>query len=335
MISESNGKIGAAMGAEADADVMNGGNAGAGNGSGEVVQTSRGVTALIVSAVVYGMFPLYWAALSAVSAMDVMLYRIVTAAIVMVAFMLVTRRWKAFVVHVKAMWATPRVFWMSVAAAVLVTIDWVAYIYLVSVGRTSEASAGGFLLPLISMFFALVFLRERTSRLGAASMALALAGCVLYVIDTRAFPTIAFVMVASYSGYCLIKRFVPLDAFESLTFETGVLAPFAAVALLAQPGLGVPSDAPAYTWPLLAGCGVLTAVPLVLTSYAVKRATFLMVSFTQFITPTIQLFLGMWVLGERVPASRFLSFGVIWLALFVYSLDLVRQYRAIPRKSKD
>ena len=138
------------------------------------------MAATLSAAVVYGAFPLYWAALAAVPSMNVMLYRILTAAVVMTLFMVVTRRWKPLVAHVRAMWRTQRVFWMSVAAAVLVTIDWVAYIYLVSIGRTSEASAGGFILPLIGMFFALVFLRERPGFLGALSMSVALVGCVLY-----------------------------------------------------------------------------------------------------------------------------------------------------------
>ncbi|WP_163200097.1 MULTISPECIES: EamA family transporter [Bifidobacterium] len=291
-------------------------------------QTPHGVAATIASALVYGMFPLYWAALDSVSSMNVMLYRIVTAAVVMVLFMLVTGRWGGLVAHVKAMWRTRRVFWMSVLAAVLVTIDWVVYIYLVSIGHTSEASAAGFLIPLVNMMLALLLLRERTSALGIASMLIALIGGILYVIDTGRFPGLALAMVFSYSGYCLIKRFVPLDAFESLTFETGVLTPVAFIALAVQPRFGVPADAPWHVWALLAGCGVLTAVPLVLTSYGVKHATFLMLSFTQYITPTIQLLLGIVVLGEQVPAHRFISFGVIWLALAVYSVDLVRQHRS-------
>ncbi|NMM93724.1 EamA family transporter [Bifidobacterium oedipodis] len=297
----------------------------------EVKQTPQGVTAAVAASLVYGMFPVYWAALDTVSSVNVMLYRIVTAAVVMVVFMLLTRRWSGLVAAVRAMWATPKVFWMSVAAAVLVTIDWVAYIYLVSIGRTSEASVGGFLLPLINMFFALVFLREHTSRLGAASMLIALGGCVLYIIDTGAFPGIAFIMVLSYSGYCLIKRFVPLDPFQSLTFETGVLTPIAFVALAVQPRLGVPQGAPWWVWALLGGCGVLTVIPLVLTSYGVKHATFLTVSFTQYITPTIQLILGLVVLGEQVPAHRFVSFSVIWLALVIYTFDLVRLHRSAAR----
>lgn len=295
----------------------------------EIRQTPQGVTAAVAASLVYGMFPVYWAALDSVSSVNVMLYRILTAAVAMTVFMLATRRWSGLVAAVRAMWATPKVFWMSVAAAVLVTIDWVAYIYLVSIGRTSEASVGGFLLPLINMFFALVFLRERTTRLGAASMLLALGGCVLYIIDTGAFPGIAFIMVLSYSGYCLIKRFVPLDPFQSLTFETGVLAPLALLALAVQPRMGVPAQAPWWVWALLAGCGVLTAIPLVLTSYGVKHATFLTVSFTQYITPTIQLILGIAVLGERVPAHRFMSFSVIWLALVVYTFDLVRRHKLV------
>ena len=165
-------------------------------------------------------------------------------------------------------------------------------------------------------------------------MVVALAGCVLYCVQTQAFPGIAFIMVLSYSGYCLLKRFVPLGAFESLTFETGVLAPFALVALAVQPRMGVPAHAAWWVWALLAGCGVLTAIPLVLTSFAVKHATFLLVSFTQFITPTIQLILGIVVLGERVPPERFISFGVIWIACVIYSLDLVRQARSVPRVDK-
>lgn len=94
-----------------------------------------------------------------------------------------------------------------------------------------------------------------------------------------------------------------------------------------QPRFGVPEGEPWWGWLLLAGCGLLTVVPLVLTSYAVKHATFITVSFSQYITPTIQLVLGIAVLGEQVPASRFVSFSVIWLALAVYSVDVVRQHR--------
>ena len=211
------------------------------SGGRRVVQTPQGVTAMVVAEVVYGFFPLYWAALANISSMNVMLYRIVTAAVVMVLFMLATRRWPRFVASVKALWARPKVFAAAVAAAVLVTIDWVVYIYLVSIGHTSEASAANFLMPLINMLLALVFLRERTTGLGIVSMLVALAGGVLYVMDTGAFPGLAMLMTFSYSGYCLIKRFVPLDPFESLTFETGVLTPFAFVALAVQPRFGVPA----------------------------------------------------------------------------------------------
>lgn len=297
------------------------------SGGRQVTQTPQGVTAMVVAEVVYGFFPLYWAALANVSSMNVMLYRIVTAAVVMVLFMLATRRWPRFVAAVKALWARPKVFAAAVAAAVLVTIDWVVYIYLVSIGHTSEASAANFLMPLINMLLALVFLRERTTGLGIVSMLVALAGGVLYVMDTGAFPGLAMLMTFSYSGYCLIKRFVPLDPFESLTFETGVLTPFAFVALAVQPRFGVPAGEPWWGWLLLAGCGILTVIPLVLTSYAVKHATFITVSFSQYITPTIQLVLGIVVLGEQVPASRFISFTVIWLALVIYSVDVLRQHR--------
>ena len=300
------------------------------NESNQPIQTPRGIAATLTAAFVYGLFPLYWAALASVPSMNVMLYRIVTAAVVMVAFMLASGRWHRFVASVRAMWATPRTFCMAVAAAVLVTIDWVVYIYLVSIGHTSEASAANFLMPLINMLLALALLRERTSRLGVVSMLVALAGAVLYVVDTGAFPGLAMLMTVSYSGYCLIKRFVPLDPFESLTFETGVLAPFALVALAVQPRFGVPAGEPWWVWPLLAGCGVLTVVPLVLTSYGVKHASFLLLSFTQYITPTIQLVLGIVVLGERVPVHRFVSFSVIWFALAIYLVDLVRRHRMRP-----
>ena len=293
----------------------------------EVVQTPRGVVATLAQAFVYGMFPLYWAALATVPSMNVMLYRIVTAAAVMAAFMLATRRWRDFVAAVRTMWRTPKVFAMAALAAVLVTIDWVVYIYLVAIGRTSEASAANFLMPLINMLLALVLLRERTSRLGLVSMAVALVGGALYVVDTGSFPGLALLMTFSYSGYCLIKRFVPLDPFQSLTFETGILTPVAFVALAVQPRFGVPAGEPWWVWALLVGCGVLTVIPLVLTSYGVRHAAFLTLSFTQYITPTIQLLLGILVLGEHVPAHRFVSFGVIWLALAIYTFDVVRRRR--------
>ncbi|MBW3092457.1 EamA family transporter [Bifidobacterium sp. 82T10] len=304
-----------------------------GAGRDQVTQTPKGVAATLFAAFFYGMFPLYWAALASVPSMNVMLYRILTAAIVMLLFMFASGRWARFVRSVRAMWRTQRIFWMATAAAVLVTVNWVVYIYLVSIGRTSEASAANFLLPIINMLLALVLLRERTTRLGIVSMLVALAGAALYVVDTGHVPGVAMLMTFSYSGYCLIKRFVPLDPFESLTFETGVLSPIAFAALAAQPRFGVPAGEPWWVWALLAGCGLLTVIPLVLTSYGVKHAAFLLLSFTQYITPTIQLILGILVLGERVPAHRFVSFSVIWLALAIYTFDLARQ-RHLPRSGK-
>jgi chloramphenicol-sensitive protein RarD len=292
-----------------------------------VVQTPKGVAATVAQAVVYGMFPLYWALLASVPSMNVMLYRIVTAAVVMIVFMVGTHRWSGLIAAVRLMWHTPNVFVMAVAAAVLVTIDWVVYIYLVSIGHTSEASAANFLMPLINMLLALVLLHERTTRLGMVSMVIALIGGALYVLDVGSFPGLALLMTVSYSGYCLIKRFVPLDPFQSLTFETGILTPIAFVALAVQPRLGVPAGEPWWVWALLAACGILTVIPLVLTSYGVKHAAFLTLSFTQYLTPTIQLVLGIVVLGEQVPAHRFISFSVIWLALLVYTFDVVRRRR--------
>lgn len=293
----------------------------------QIRQTPRGVAATVTQAFVYGIFPLYWAALDSVSSVNVMLYRIVTAFAVMLMVMMVSGRWGRFLASVRSLWRTPRLFWLEILAAVLVSIDWVVYIYLVVIGHTSEASAANFLMPLINMLLALLLLRERTTRLGIVSMVIALVGGGLYVLDTGAFPTLALLMTFSYSGYCLIKRFIPLDSFESLTFETGVLTPVAFVALAVQPRFGVPAGAPAQVWVLLACCGILTVVPLVLTSYGVKHAHFLTLSFTQYITPTIQLMLGILVLGEQVPAHRFISFSVIWLALVVYSIDIVIQHR--------
>lgn len=240
------------------------------NGSLSVIQTPRGIAATLAQAFAYGMFPLYWTALATVPSMNVMLYRIVTAAIVMTLFMVVTRRWHGFVQAVRAMRRRPRVFWMEVAAAVLVT--------------------------------------------GAS-------------------PGLALLMTFSYSGYCLIKRFIPLDPFQSLTFETSALAPFAFAALAAQPRFGVPDGEAWWVWALLTGCGLLTAIPLVLTSYGVRHAAFLTLSFTQYITPTIQLILGIVVLGEHVPAHRFVLFSVIWLALAIYIFDLTRRHLERPKRS--
>ena len=223
---------------------------------------------------------------------------------------------------------SPRqVGWLAVAALVI-AVNWGVYIYATTTEHVIEASLGYFVNPLVTVALAVGVLGERLRRLQWAAVAVGVVAVVVLTVDYGRLPWIALLLAVSFAVYGLAKKKAGsgLSALTSLTAETLLLTPVAlgVLAWVEASGRGTfTADAPWHPL-LLASTGVVTAVPLLLFAAAARRVPLTTTGLLQYITPVLQLALGVLVLGEQMPASRWAGFGLVWVALALLTVDVLR-----------
>jgi chloramphenicol-sensitive protein RarD len=274
----------------------------------------------------WGLLPLYWHLLNGVPASQVISNRIIWSCVLLGLAILVTRQGRVFRKAV----AAPRTLGVYALAAVLISINWFTYVWAVNAGFVIETSLGYFINPLISVLLGVAFLHERLRRAQWAAVGVA-AGGVLYLTWTYgSLPWIALTLAVSFALYGLVKKLAPLNSVQGLGLETGLLfLPALAYLFYVERTTGGQfGHTSASTTLLLIGCGVVTTVPLVLFASASKRIPLLWLGLLQYIAPTIQFFLGIFVFHEAMTAQRFVGFVVVWVALAIFSVEGVLAHRS-------
>jgi chloramphenicol-sensitive protein RarD len=279
-----------------------------------------GYVSVLAAYAVWGLLPVYWKQLSGVSPSETLMHRILWAcALSWIALALAGRGRGAL----RAL-REPRVLRATAASAALIGVNWHIYVSAVAAGRIVEASLGYYITPLVSIVLGLLFLRERMSRLQAAAAAMAAAAVVYLTAAHGRFPWISVSLAATFGLYGLAKKTSPLDSVTGLALESLFLLPLAGgyvVYLAAAGGGAFGRDAPLTA--LLVGAGVLTAIPLWVFAEGAQRIPLKSVGFLQYLLPTLMLLVGTVVYGEPFDRTRGLAFGLIWLALALYSVTLV------------
>ncbi|MFM2054854.1 MAG: EamA family transporter RarD [Pseudomonadota bacterium] len=286
----------------------------------------RGVLLASFAYGIWGLFPLYFRLLADVDAREVLGHRIVWS-LAFVALALAVRR--------HAGWLGPalrdgKVVRLFGTTALLIAVNWYTYIWAVTHDRVVEASLGYFITPLANVLTGRLVLGERLRPAQWAAVGLAAAGVAWLTVAQGTPPWIALVLAASFSTYGLLRKTAPLGALEGLTLETLALAPFAAAGLAwaAAHGASAFVEGPAPTRALLVAAGPLTAVPLLMFAAGARRIPMNVLGMLQYIGPTIQLALGVWLFGEPFAGARAQGFVLIWIACAVFSADLLRAGRS-------
>jgi chloramphenicol-sensitive protein RarD len=281
----------------------------------------------------WGLFPLYFRQVAAVSSFEIVVQRCVWALLVLVIALSLMRRWS----WLGQVLRQPRQLALFGLSALLLSANWLVYVWAVNHERVIDASLGYFITPLVNVLLGYVVLHERLRRAQVAAVALAAVGVLWLTLQAGQLPWIGLVLAASFGCYGLMRKTASLGALEGLALETLLLAPLAIPLLLwltSQDGGALASgDASLIAWLLLAG--PLTVVPLLLFAAGARRITMATLGLLQYIGPTIQFALGVWLYHEPFGGARLAGFALIWFALAVYSAESwwVSRRRAAPELS--
>ena len=275
----------------------------------------------------WGVFPLYFPLLAPAGALEVMLHRVVWTIVVCAVLLTVMRSWSGFMVAVR----DRRALALLTAAAVLIATNWLVYTYGVLSEQVVETALGYYINPIVTVLLGVVVLHERLRPAQWVAVGIGLVAVVVLTVDYGRLPWIALSLSASFGLYGLVKNRVGrgVGALHSLSVETAVLAP-AALAVLVWfelTGRGsLMSEGPGHA-ALLASAGVITAVPLMLFAAAARRVPLSTMGLLQYLTPTLQLLIGVVVLSEPMPVGRLIGFALVWTALVVLTVDMLAAAR--------
>lgn len=282
-------------------------------------QAHPGVVYAVLAYVWWGLFPLYFTQVRHVAAPEVLVHRVVWSLALLLGVLALQRRWAWLV----ALRRQPKVLAAFAASALLLSSNWLTYIWSVQNGHLIDASLGYFITPLVNVMFGYTLLHERPRHAQWIALGCAAAGVVWLTVAAGQLPWIALVLALTFGAYGLLRKVAALGPLEGLALETMLLAPPALVALALWWGRGPASfptpDLATNLWLLAAG--PLTAVPLLLFAAGARRVSMTTLGLLQYIGPSIGFMLGLWVFHEPFSPARFAGFGFIWTALVIYTLD--------------
>ena len=275
----------------------------------------------------WGLFPLYWPLLQPSSALEVLAHRVLWSLAVVVVLVAVTRR----AAQVRAAVRDRRRLAQLALAAVVIAINWGTYIYGVTTERVVETSLGYFVNPIVTVLLAVLVLGERLRPAQWTALGAAFVAVVVLTVENGSPPWIALVLAFSFGTYGLLKKTAGVGAVEGLAIETAVLLPVAAayVAVLGLTGAGTFGSEGAGHAGLLALSGVITAVPLLMFGAAASRIPLATLGVLQYLAPTMQFLLGVTLFDEPLPVVRLVGFVLVWFAVVLFSVDLVRHSRQV------
>jgi chloramphenicol-sensitive protein RarD len=267
----------------------------------------------------WGLIPLYFRAVKSVSPFEVLSHRIVWSFALLLAVLGVRRDFG----WLEKLQQRPRIVWSFLASATVLSINWFVYIWSVAAGRVVDASLGYFINPLLSVLLAVVVLKERLRALQWAAVSVAALGVLWLTLLAGQLPWIGLALATSFGCYGLLRKMAALEALAGLTLETILLLPIALGYLLwlSRAGTGAWSGAEPALRVLLVAGGPITAIPLLCFAAGARRIPLSLLGILQYLGPTLQLVLGIWVFAEPFSKPKLLGFALIWLAVLLFSLE--------------
>jgi chloramphenicol-sensitive protein RarD len=295
-----------------------------------VEERRLGAASGITAYALWGLFPLYFPLLEPAGGLEIVAHRVLWSLVFVALLLTVVRRWGL----VRTTFADRRALLVLGGAAVLIAVNWLVFVYGVNSGHVVETSLGYFINPLVSVLLGVVVFSERLRPLQWTAVGIAAVAVAVLTVDYGRPPWIALALAASFGLYGVMKKLVRVEAAPGLFVETAIVALPAAVVLgfLEAGGSGTTTSEGAGHVLLLASSGVATAVPLLLFAAATRRIPLSTVGLLQYLTPLMQLAIGVFVRHEPMPPARLAGFVIVWVALAVFTADSLRAARAAGRR---
>ena len=286
---------------------------------------NSGILAAIGAYVLWGLLPIYWKSVQTVPPLEVLCHRTAWSLLFLLFLLIWSKRWQ----WLRQASKSPVTLITFLITSSILGLNWFVYIWAVNADHILDASLGYFVNPLISVLLGTIFLKERLRPWQWVAIGIALCGVVFLTLGYGAFPWIALTLATTFGFYGLLRKTASLEALEGLALETAVLSvpALAYLVYLELTGAASFGHTATATDVLLAFTGIATALPLLLFAYAARKVTLATVGVLQYIAPTLQFLLGVWVYGETFAATRMIGFGAVWIALLLYSLEGVLERR--------
>ena len=281
----------------------------------------------------WGIFPLYWPLLEPAGAIEILAHRVLWSLLTVALVVLVLRRTTA----VRAVFADRRARLILLGAAAVISVNWGGYIWGVNNDRVVETSLGYFINPLVTVLMGVVVLGERLRRIQILAVGLATVAVVVLTIDYGRPPWIALLLAFSFATYGLAKKKADVDAVESLAVETVYIAPIAAAYvgwLIWQGSASFGNEGPGHA-ALFATTGIVTVIPLLCFGAAAVRVSLVTIGLLQYIAPILQFALGVLWYHEPMPASRWIGFVLVWIALVLFTYEAATHRRRQLRETAE
>jgi chloramphenicol-sensitive protein RarD len=286
---------------------------------------NKGILYAAGAYIIWGLLPIYWKALDDVPAGQILAHRIVWSLLFVGVVLTVRHNWA----WLRGAAARPRVLLTFAVSGTLLAINWFVYIWSVNAGFIVETSLGYFINPFVNVLLGFIVLKERLRPAQWLALSVALAGVLYLTFSYGAFPWIALTLAFSFGTYGFIRKTATLNSAEGLFLETAVLflPAFGFLLLQNSRGAGAFAHNGLTSTLLLMGAGVVTSVPLLLFAAGARRITMTSLGLLQYIAPTLQFLIGVLIFHEEFGMTRLIGFGLIWLALVLYSAESLWQRR--------
>ena len=286
----------------------------------------QGIFFGLAAYVLWGILPVYWKALELVSPFEILSSRFMWSCVFVFLLIIFQKKWPLFTKEVKQVFSNVKTGAAMAAAGITISFNWGTFIWAVNNGHIVETSMGYYINPLVSILFAVVFLRERLDKMQLAAITCAFIGVASMVYSFGKIPWVSLTLAFTFALYGLLKKILPVSALTSIMLETLLITPLALVYeySLWQQGVSFYASGNMQVIMMLTGAGVVTAIPLLLFTAGARLLPLKIIGFLQYISPTLTLLIGVFVYNEAFTASHLLAFGWIWAALLLFIVSQLR-----------
>lgn len=286
----------------------------------------QGIFFGLAAYVLWGILPVYWKALELVSPFEILSSRFMWSCVFVFLLIIFQKKWPLFTKEVKHVFSNVKTGAAMIAAGITISFNWGTFIWAVNNGHIVETSMGYYINPLVSILFAVVFLRERLDKMQLAAITCAFIGVASMVYSFGKIPWVSLTLAFTFALYGLLKKILPVSALTSIMLETLLITPLALVYeySLWQQGVSFYASGNLQVIMMLTGAGVVTAIPLLLFTAGARLLPLKIIGFLQYISPTLTLLIGVFVYNEAFTASHLLAFGWIWAAILLFIVSQLR-----------